>query len=147
MSIDESKTDLQKIITALTSTPPATALELTSFLQDNLLPWLEALTHEVGEMDQAIEDLVHESVDVLHSENAAVFAGVVAGGLALATELATRIGGDQRLLAVIRDFRRLAVQAKEILEEIVIPDDEEDGPDEDDEEDDPAPPVGEGGGA
>jgi hypothetical protein len=146
MSIRQSKTDLQQIVTELTSTPPATALELTSFLQDNLLPWLEALTHEVGEMDQVIEDLVHESVDVLHSDNAAVFAGVIAGGLALATELATRIGGDQRLLAVIRDFRQLAVQAKEILEEIVIPDDEEEEEDEDEDEDDKPPPIAEKAG-
>jgi hypothetical protein len=145
MSLEQSKTDLKQIVSALTSTPPTTALEVTSFLQDNLLPWLEALTNEVGEMDQAIEDLVHESVDVLHSENGAVFAGVVAGGLALATELATRIGNDQRLLAVIRDFRQLAGQAKEILEEIVIPDDEDDEED-DDEDETPGEPTPKGGG-
>ncbi len=144
MSIEQLREDLKQITGAAGGM--AGDIGVASFLQDNLLPWLESLTHEVSEMDGAIEDLVHESADVLHSENAAVFAGIIAGGLAIAAELTTRIGNDQRLLAVVRDFRQLAVQGREILEEIVIPDEDEDE-DEEAEDGPETKPAHEGKGA
>ncbi len=131
MSMETLMADLAEITKsagALTSGP-----DVAAFMQANLLPWLSSFTEEVSEMDEAIEDIVHESPEVLHTESGAVFAAIITSGLQIATELATRAGQDQRLLAIIREFRKACVQGKDLLEEIVIPDD----PDDDDDDDDP----------
>ncbi len=132
MSIETLKLDLKQITeqAQIVSTGP----EVAAFLQNNLLPWFESLIEEVSEMDDSIEDVVHQSVDVLHEDSAEVFAGIIASGTIIASELQTRVGNDARLLAVIREWRALAKQGTEILDEIVIPDDE-DGDDETDEPD------------
>lgn len=138
MSIAQLKQDLTQITEAAT----ASNLDPAAYMRDNLLPWMESLVNEVNEMDGAIEDLVHESADVLHEENGAVFAGIIAGGLALATELAQRAGNDPRLIKIIREYRDLAKQGSAILEEIVLPDDEDDEEGEAEGDDDEAPEDG-----
>ena len=122
MSIETLKQDLQQVTAAIAST---TLIDFSTFMQSQLLPWLESLVDEVSEMDESIEDLVHQSVEVLHTESAEVFAGLIAGGAMIATELLTRAGDDKRLIAMVKEWRALATQGKAILEEIVIPDDEE----------------------
>jgi hypothetical protein len=142
MSIEQLKTDLKQVIQAC----PADPAEIPGYLQNYLLSWLEATCDEIGEMDDAIENLVHESEDILHSDNAAMFAGVITSGMVLATELAARAGNDQRLLKVIKEFRALAKQASDVLEEITIPDDDEEEED-DGAEDDKSDGQAEGKGA
>jgi hypothetical protein len=111
--------------------PTTTALEVGSFLRDELLPFAETLVGEIGEMDEAIDDLVHQTPDVLHTESATVFASVLAAGSAIAAELRTRAGNDARLLRALREFDALVKEAKVILDDIVISDtDEEVGDDE-----------------
>ncbi len=138
MSIEQVQADLKEIMGRLLAEPPTSTPEVVIFLRDNLLPWLQSAAEEWGEMDEAIEDIVHQSVDVLHSESGAVFAGIITSGLAIATELATRAGQDQRLLRVIKEFRALAAQGKQILEEIVLEEDDDDdeGDDEGEADDD-----------
>ena len=131
MSIETLKHDLKQITERAAAM--STGAEVAAFLRDELLSWLDSLIDEVGEMDASIEDVVHQSVDVLHEESAQVFAGIITSGTVIAAELQTRVGNDRRLLEVIREFRVLTKQGTEILNEIVIPDD--DGDDEDDNED------------
>jgi hypothetical protein len=134
MSIEQLQQDLKDLMGGLLASPPDSTAGLVLFLQDNLLPWLQTQAEELGEMDEAIEDIVHQSAPVLDAESGAVFAAIITSGMAIATELATRAGNDQRLLRVIKEFKTLAAQGTQILEEIVLEDDE--GEDEDEESDD-----------
>jgi len=136
--VEQLQTDLTAILDTLNAHPPQSVPGLVLFLQDNLLPWMASAAGEMKEMDSAIEDLddiVHANVDVLHTENAQVFAAVIASGLALALELSQRIGNDQRLLKVIAEYRKVAKESEALLEEITVPDNPEDQEDEDDDED------------
>lgn len=123
MSIEQLKTDLKSISQQVAANPPDTTPAVVTFLQDNLIPWLESFVDETQEMDESIADLVHQAVDVLHPESAAVFASIIAGGLALASELATRAGNDARLLKAIKEYRDLAKQGRVLLEELTLIDD------------------------
>ena len=134
MSIETLKQDLKQVTLAIQKDalgPLVSAEDLAKFLRDNLLPWLEAAAEEVGEMDESIEDLVHQTPDVLHTDSSELFASVIAGGILLVNELRTRVGNDGRLLKLIREWTVQAKQAGELLEDITIPD--EDGEEEGDE--------------
>lgn len=123
MSIEQLQGDLQQVVEAATAIVSPDAI--LPFLQNNLFPWLESMTEEMAEMDSAIEEAYHEMPDVLHSESAEVFAGIIASGTVLVAELRRRVGNDQRLLAMAKEWTQLAAKGKEILEEITIPDPEE----------------------
>jgi hypothetical protein len=138
MSIETLKADLNDI----TASASAHALEekagaappVWGWLRDNLLPWIQGMADEVEEMDEAIHDVVNQSVDVLHPESAEVFAAIIAAGATMAAELRTRVGDDRRLLKSISEYIALLGRGKELLEDIYISDDDDDG--EDDEGDD-----------
>lgn len=140
MSIEQLQADLKQVITAVPSGPLVTAPEIGSYLKNNLLPLFQSLADELGEVDDSVCDLVNRAVDVLHEDNAQVFAGVIASGKLLVGELRTRIGSDRRLLDAIKEWETLAKEGVQILEDITIPDDED--PDEGDEQ--PEPPGEEG---
>ena len=125
MSIEQLKTDLKGISDSLATHPPNSVTAMVTFLQDSLMPWLEASTDEQQEMDENIEDLVHQSADILHQDSADVLATVVAGGLALAAELGKRVGNDAKWLRAIKEYKAVADRAQEILEDATIVDDEE----------------------
>lgn len=133
MSIDTLKEDLDQVVKAAPTGALVTGVDVAAFLTDNLLPLLQAFCGELSEQDACIEDLVSKSAEVLHTDSAAVFAGIIASGVAIAAELRTRAGNDRRLLAMIKEFGDLALEGKELLEDIVIPDDEDDDDDEEDE--------------
>lgn len=139
MSIEQLKADLKEVMAAAPSGALVTAEEVAAFQRNNLLPLLETMFDEVGEMDDTIEDLVHRSADVLHVESAAVFAGIIEGAALLVAELKTRVGDDRRLLKAIREWSELAKQGQELLEEITILDPEDDEEEGDEEPDEPAP--------
>jgi hypothetical protein len=126
MSITQLKSDLNILKDKLASSPPQTASDIVAFLQGEFVPWAEAAVDELAEMDEVIEGVVTESDDVLHTENAAVFATVITGGLELAQLLAQRAGNDKVILGKIAAFRDVAKNAEEILEEITFEDDDED---------------------
>jgi len=125
MSIEQLKADLKAITERLAIDPPNSVTAMGAFLQESLLPWLESSTDELEDMDENIEDLVHQSADILHADSADVLATVVAGGIALATELGKRVGNDAKWLRAIKEYRSVADRAKEILEEATIVDDDE----------------------
>lgn len=125
MSIETLKEDLKAVAGALPSGPLTTAAEMAAYMKNNLLPFIESTVTEMEEMDGTIEDLVTQTPDVLHEEAAATFMGVITGGLALVAELeglAAKTGDGPRLKPLIKEWRDLAEQASELIEEITIPD-------------------------
>lgn len=151
MSIETLKSDLDDIVKSANELQQPQP-DVFAWLTNHLLPWTQSLTEEVAEMDKAIQDLVDESVDVLHSDSAELFARIIAGGAKMAAELRTRVGDDRRVLKEVADYVALLGQGKSLLEEIYIADDEEEeeGEEEDDqsEEEQTSPgatPISEGG--
>jgi hypothetical protein len=130
MSIESLKQDFATIV--MTSAPRATperpveAADIAAFLNNNLLPWLENATEELGGIDEVVEDLVHQTPDVLHTENAELFAGLIVAGRVLMAELKARIGTDQRVGNLIKEWNALANEAMTVIDEILIPDEEDD---------------------
>jgi hypothetical protein len=104
--------------TALGPSPPPDIM--WGFVVNELLPYLESLTQEVGEMDEALQEVVEEMPEALHGESAAVFAGIITSGRVLINELANRAGNDTRLQAAIREWRKIATKGEALLEEITI---------------------------
>lgn len=142
MSIETLKEDAKRVIAALPTGITVTADQLSAFMRDNLLPLAESLIEEIGEVDGVVDDLVHQTQEVLHDESAEVFAGIITGGEVLVTELRTRCGNDQRILTLIRAWLELAKRGKQILEDVVVPEeyeDDEDGDGEDGDEDPASP--------
>jgi len=127
MSIEQLQQDLKQVAEAAKALagPLVTPSEIAVFLRDNLVPLIESHIGESAEMDESIYGLVQEAEDVLHEDNAAVFAGIITSGAVLVTELGHRAGNDQRLLKLIKEWRALAKQGEQILEDITIPDDPE----------------------
>lgn len=132
MSIETLQDDLKEIIKRAAPGPERdeSPTGAWSFMADNVLPWLETLIDEVGEMDAAIYAAVHGTEDVLHTESAQVFVGLIASGAVLIRELETRIGNDQRILGLIREYKTVSKEATALLQEITVPDDEDDQDDE-----------------
>ncbi len=125
MSIEQLQADLKAVIGRVPTGPLTTAAEMGSFLKNDLLPFIESTVDEMAEMDDNIGDLVTSAEDVLHEENATVFAGIITGGLALVRELedlAAKTGDGQRLKPLIKEWRELAKQGGELLEDITMPD-------------------------
>lgn len=125
MSIETLKDDLKAVAGALPTGPLTTAAEMATYMKNNLLPFVESVVTEMEEMDDNIGDLVTSAEDVLHEENATVFAGIITGGLALVKELediAAKTGDGQRLKPLIKEWRELAKQGGELLEDITMPD-------------------------
>jgi hypothetical protein len=136
MSIETLKQDLAEVIKAAPRSNPGFTPgidDVLSFLNNNILPWLESATEELAGVDEVVDDLVHQTPDVLHSENAELFGGIIVTGRALVAELRQRIGNDQRVGKLIKEWTALADEGMSVIEEIVIPDDE-DGDDEENEE-------------
>lgn len=134
MSVEELQDDLRSLGEKLKADPPASVAGVVLWMQNELLPWLDNFTKEAEEIDEAVEDIVHQSAEILHQESGEVFAALIASGLAIATELVQRAGNDQRLLKIVREFREKAAEGKDILEEIVIEDPDEEEPDEEPED-------------
>ncbi len=134
MSIEQLKEDLNAVVSAVPFGPLVTPQELGAYLKDNLVPFIASAVDELEEIDSSVEDLVHQSVDVLHEETAEVFAGIITSGVVMANELLSRAGNDQRIIALVREWKKVAAQGEEILTEITIPDPLADSDDLDDEE-------------
>jgi hypothetical protein len=133
MSIETLKDDLKAVISALPSGPLTTAADMAGYLKNNLLPLIETVVNEMEEMDGSIEDLVVHGQDVIHEETAAVFMGLITSGMTMAKELedlAAKTGDSKRLQPLIKEWRELAEQGAELLEDITIPDPDADDPDE-----------------
>lgn len=125
MSIVQLQEDLLAVTNAIPQGPLVSAADLSNYLKNNLVPLLSATVSELEEMDGAIGDIVNQTEDVLHQESAEVFMGIIASGLLLINELATRVGDDRRLLGAIKEWRKVAKKGEELINNITIPDDED----------------------
>lgn len=133
MSIETLQSDLKEIIARAKPGPgPETrgADAAWSFITNDLLPWMETLTDEIGQMDEAVYAAVQGTEDVLHSDSAELIVGLIASGAVLIRELETRIGNDQRVLALIREYKTISKEVSSLVEEITIPDEPDEEPDE-----------------
>lgn len=147
MSIEQLQADLEQVATACPTGPLVSAPDVADFLRNNLIPFIAAHVGETSEMDEAIDNLVHQEPDILHEETAGVFASIITSGRVLADELYKRIGTDQRLRALIKEYRDLAAKGSEILDEITVMDPEDPEEEEPAKEATPeveAPPAAEG---
>ena len=130
-----------------------TSGDIVRWFKGNLIPFLRNHVAETADIDKCIGDLVEESDDILTAETGALFAGVIAGGRALAAKLRELVkpGTDAALDAALDEYEKLCNAGEQALEEITLdppPDDEDadldddeddeddDGDDEDDEDDD-----------
>lgn len=124
--IEELKNDLKLVTAAIPTGPLVTATEVSDYLRNNLLPFVESMLGDMEEIDDSVFALVHETEDILHSTNAAVFAAVIASSTVLVAELRKRIGNDRPLLKAVHEFNALVTKATAILNEITVPDEDED---------------------
>lgn len=148
MSIEDLQTEFERIEKIVAEPPRGGEAEAAwALLRDSVVPFLSLLVEEIGEMDEAIEEAYHDMPDALHTENAKVFAGIIASGTVLSQELRKRVGNDRRLIDLIKEWNQIAAQGREILEEITVPDTIPDQADtlEAGEETEPPPAAAEGG--
>ncbi len=142
MSIDDLKADLStNMAQAKMLGPMSTVGDIANHINNVLWPFVENAVNEIEDIDEITSDLYHGAEDILQPETGALFATVIAGGAGLVSELEKRLvqPADAKLLAAIREWKRLAAEAGTVLSEIVVvaaegDDDEED--DDDDEDDD-----------
>jgi hypothetical protein len=143
VSIEDLKADLASNMTACRALiARGVLLTPVDLAKHQLDQWafLENVVTDFEELDGTVSDLYHNAEDILQPETAAVFAAVAAGGLGLVGELEKRLTpADGKIRAAIAEFKKLAIEATDILREITIPDDDDDEEDEEeDEEDDDA---------
>jgi hypothetical protein len=132
MSIGTLKQDLEQVVSSIPQGPLATTADVADYLRNNLVPFVSNVVDELSEVDDCIGALVNEAEDILHEDNAEVFAGIITSGKVLVSELRIRVGNDKRVLALIREYEILTAKGVQILADIVVPDDEEDDEDEED---------------
>lgn len=140
MSIEDLKADLASNMKACRELIARGILLTPSDLAKHQLDqwaFLENVVNDVEEMDGTLSDLYHNAEDILQPETAALFAAVATGGLGLVGELEKRLTpADGKIRAAIAEFKKLAIEATDILREITIPEDDEDDEEDEDEEDD-----------
>lgn len=123
--IEQLKQDLSDMIKRMPDGPLVSAADMRKYMADDMLPFLVTLVDEVGEMDDTIDTLAHQSEDILHSESAAVFAGLIVAGRTLMAELKKRAAKEPELLAQIGAWSALSEQAERLLEDITLEEEEE----------------------
>ncbi len=140
---------------------PESEINIKQELCDNVLPLFEGLVDalqegleaDVADLEEAVDELMDASTDVLHPETAAKIAGTIEFGKQVALELEQLVKKQKvddvtkkRILGLVAMFRQGAEVSLGILQEITIPlddvppDDDEDDGDDDDGEDVPAQP-------
>lgn len=126
--VETLKGDLQGILERFHAGTDRSAEALWNLLGNEVFPFLESLTNEMGEMDETLEEVAEGMPEALHAETSAVFVGIIASGRVLIADLARRIGNTEpKLSAAIREWRKLAQEGEQILQNVtvVVEDDEE----------------------
>lgn len=139
MSVETLKADLTANMRDLASlTAMASPEEIVNHLKNSLWPFLEALTEELGEVDDCVADMIEGADDILQPETAEVFSAIIAGGIACAAALRARITreSDPALSKVVDEFEKNLKDGEAILREIVIDTGEPLGDEDDDAEED-----------
>lgn len=146
MSLAEVRADIARNVAALSTVGPDPA-SVVAYFKNTFWPWAEALVDELDVIDDAVDDLIEESDDILQPETASSLSIPLVLGTALAAELKKRVDlepdspAKAELLAKIRAFAKGFKEATEIIADITIARDFEDAPeeggvDEDDDEGD-----------
>lgn len=143
MSIETLQEDLKANIAHVQSQlgPLTSASELVAHLQNTLWPFLESLVEDMEQIDGCVDELYHQSEDILQPETGAVFQAMITGGLVIAQELKKRLAAnteDLKLRKAVGEFEALANQCTGILQEITIPEDDEEDAEDSDEDDEDA---------
>ena len=155
MSIETLKDDLKANLSTLSliATPPPGAVatnadtllvaeQLVRHLKDTLWPFLESVVDEVAEIDECVADVISGAEDILQPETAEIFAAIIAGAVACAATLKSRIdpAAEPQIYKMIAELEKNCKTGESLMAEIVIDtgDDEaeEDDDDEGDDEDD-----------
>jgi len=127
VSIEELNADLKDVIGRCPSGPLTTAAEMAKFQKDELLPIIQGMLEEMGEMDLALSAVVEHSEDLLHVDSATTFAGIIEGGRKIAEALLARLTpADPELHTLVTDWVKLADEGVALLDEITYPDPEDD---------------------
>ncbi len=142
MSIEELKSDHAAIEDKIRSMVPAltTAPELASFLQNELMPLLGNFVSELAEMDDTVQDIYTGADDILQPETGGLFAAAISGAMGILTVLEKRLVAtnleDAKILKALKEWKPIATEALETIQEITIPDTDDDEGDEDDGDED-----------
>lgn len=139
MSIEDLKADLAANLKEAHTLGSglATAVDIANHLKNFLWPFIENVVSELEDLDEGLGDLYHGAEDILQPETGALFATVVAGATGLIGELEKRLTpADAKILAGIKEWRRLAKETEAVLQEIVVTPAEGEDEEEDDEDDD-----------
>ncbi len=137
MSIEDLRADLATNLQQAKGLNAMSTLgDVTGHLNNTLWPFLENLVTELADVDEGLGDLYHGAEDILQPETGELFATVIAGASGLVGELEKRLvlPADAKLFVAIKEWRRLAAESGQVLQEIVVQ--AADGNDEDDEEED-----------
>lgn len=137
MSIEDLQTDFaqnQREIDALSAL--SSVGDVVAHLKNTFWPFVGNVVTEVAEMDQALRDMYEQSEDVLQFDTGKQLAGTIGGAVTLVDELERRAAGDAQLLAAIAEWRKVAKESLDVLEEITLPELEDEGDPDDDEGDD-----------
>lgn len=154
MGLQEIKADA-RVLGERLQKMPIVDIDFRHELTENVLPLFEGLCNaleeevvvRVDDLEEAIDELMDQSTDVLHPETSAKIIGVVEFGKQLATELEQLIAKGKlddltkkRVKDLVKTYRQGAQIVTDIVTEITIPLDEVEPPEDDDEEE-----GGEGG--
>ena len=127
MSIQDLRSDLTaNLASAARLSAFSTTEEVVAHLKNTLWPFLENVVGEISDQEDVLDELYHQSEDVLQPETGKLLLSVIAGAVLLADDLERRAAGDAKTLAAINEWRALAQKAATTIEEISIPEDEED---------------------
>ena len=141
MSIEQLRDDLKANLASVKTVDPTNPIAVMGHLKNTLWPFLESLVDELTEIDESVAELVDGVDEVLTFESGKVFAGIIAGGLVMTQMLEAQAAADPKIRAAINEWKSLAEQGGEILDEITLPEgyddeDAETGDDEPDADDD-----------
>ncbi len=145
MSIEQLQADYASNSEAIRKLDALTSVgDLVNLLKFTIWPFQENVVNLLSEQDAAIQDLVDGLDDVLTQESAGVIAAPIVAARAIIAKYKASLGSRlatpeaRAEIEAILQFERMAAEAEELIQEIVVlePDDQEDDEDEDEDEDD-----------
>jgi hypothetical protein len=144
MSVEDFKADVARNIAELKK-DPTLCVDQATYFANTIWPMFEAAGETMEELEDEMIDVLEGNADVLHAENAQVFAQLIVIGRQVFGKLMPRLGPQLKKAA--EHWLELSKNAEQILAEITVQDapedddedvieDEEDDEDEDEEDDD-----------
>jgi hypothetical protein len=150
MGLAEVRADARVLAERLQALPESEAINVKQILCDDVLPLFDGLVEsiqegieaDVADLEDAVDELMDASSDVLHPETAAKLIGTLEFGKQIALELEALLKkqktddlSKKRISGLIQMFRQGAEISLGIIQEITIPLDEATPPETEDEPD------------